>query len=206
MAHLPGVVVAAVGAFIGTNIDDFVMLLLVVMALPRDGAQVYRLFAGQYIGFGALLVISEAGAMALSRVPAHWLGLLALVPLSLGIRGFVRARRAPPATRVPDRLGSVAAIATLTVANGADNVSVYVPFLRQLSLTGTAAAMLVFLLMLGGTCGAAYLIGRYAQFLIPRFIQAGRWLTPAVFVAIGVALLIRMGVFDVIAGLAWRSA
>lgn len=193
MAHLASVVGTAAGAFVGTNIDDFVVLLLLVLGMPLDGIRRWQIVIGQYLGFSVLLVISACGALALRAVSESWAGLLALVPLALGARGLIQAWRAPDAPgEAPILVGSIAKVAIVTVANGGDNVSVYAVLFRQLNAAGTAVTILVFLLMLGGLCALALVIGQHAR-VIPGIVRGNKWFTPSVFVIIGVVLLIRTG-------------
>lgn len=193
MAHLASVVGTAAGAFVGTNVDDFVVLLLLVLGMPEDGIRRWQIVIGQYLGFAVLLVISACGALALHAVPGSWAGLLAVVPLALGVRGLIRAWRAPGAPgETPILAASAAKVAIVTVANGGDNVSVYAVLFRQLSPAGTAVTILVFLVMLGGLCALALAAGQHAR-LIPAIARGNRWFTPSVFVIIGAVLLVRTG-------------
>jgi cadmium resistance protein CadD (predicted permease) len=194
VAHPGSVVGTAAGAFIGTNIDDFVVLLLLILGMPVDGIRRWQIVAGQYLGFGVLLVISACGALALSTLSESWGGLLAIVPLALGVRGLIEARRRPPpAGKAPILAANVTRVAAVTVANGGDNVSVYSLLFRQLNPAGTAVTIVVFLVLLGGLCALALVIGRHTR-LIPAIIRGNRWLTPWVYVVVGVVLLIRSGV------------
>lgn len=202
MAHLASVVGTAAGAFVGTNIDDFVVLLLLVLGMPEDGIRRWQIVVGQYLGFAVLLVISACGALALHAVSESWAGLLAVVPLALGVRGLIQAWRAPdPAGETPILVGDVAKVATVTVANGGDNVSVYAVLFRQLDPAVTAVTILVFLLMLGALCALALVVGQHAR-VIPGIIRGNKWFTPSVYVIIGVVLLIRTGAIARLVGAA----
>jgi cadmium resistance protein CadD (predicted permease) len=193
VAHLASIAGTAAGAFVGTNIDDFVVLLLLVLGMPLDGIRRWQIVIGQYLGFSVLLVISACGALALHAVSESWAGLLAVVPLALGVRGLIQAWRAPGASgRAPILAGNVARVAIVTVANGGDNVSVYAVLFRQLDTAGTAVTIVVFLLMLGGLCALALVVGQHAR-VIPGIVRGNKWLAPSVYVIIGVVLLIRTG-------------
>jgi cadmium resistance protein CadD (predicted permease) len=201
VAHLASVVGTAAGAFVGTNIDDFVVLLLLVLGMPKDGIRRWQIIAGQYLGFAVLLVITACGALALHAVSESWAGLLAVVPLALGVRGLIQAGRAPDATgETPILAASVAKVAIVTVANGGDNVSVYTVLFRQLNPAGTAVTILVFLVMLGGLCALALAVGQHAR-LIPGIVRGNKWFTPSVYVIIGAVLLVRTGAIAHLASL-----
>src|ERR1051326_5547565 len=117
MADVPGILLTAVGAFVGTNIDDFAVLLLVALSAPPEGARAGRVAGGQYLGFAALVALSLAGGVVLRAVPVQWVGLFGLIPVALGIRGLLQARRPAPGAGETPRADSVLAVALLTIAN-----------------------------------------------------------------------------------------
>lgn len=203
MAHLAGVLLGAAGAFIGTNIDDFVALLLLVLGQPIDRVRGWQLIAGQYLGFAGLLVISGLGAAGLSTVPVRWVGLLALVPLGMGAWAIARnvgarnfSARPADANSAPLLVSSVLGVAVITLANGGDNIAVYILLFRQSSAADMVATVLVFLVLLGAWCAAALLIGHRTRRLVLRMVWLNRWVNPAVFVLIGAILLLRTGVLN----------
>jgi cadmium resistance protein CadD (predicted permease) len=193
VADVPGILLTAVGAFAGTNIDDFVVLLLIVLSAPPEGARIWPVVGGQYLGFAALVAISLAGGAVLREVPVQWVGLFGLIPVALGIRELLRLRRAEPAPGETLRADSAPAVALLTIANGGDNVSVYVLLFRHLDLAGTALALAGFAVLLALWCAAALMLGRYAR-LVPGVVRVGRWVSPCLFIAIGLIVLVSSGV------------
>jgi cadmium resistance protein CadD (predicted permease) len=188
VTHLAAVALTAVGAFAATNVDDFVFLLLVSVGAPPGGPRAWHVIGGQYLGFAALVALSLAGAAVLHTVPDRWVGLFGLIPLTLGVIGLLRLRRGEVAAGPPARGDAVGTIALVTVANGADNISVYVLLFRQLDAAGTAAALVVFAACVALWCAAALTAARYAR-LVPAVARAGRWLTPCLFIAIGLIVL-----------------
>lgn len=195
MGPVFGVIAAAVGAFVGTNVDDFVLLLLLILGLRQDGLRWRQVVLGQYLGFVVLLVVSLAGAAGLRAVPGGWVHLLGILPLALGVRGFFQAARKPAGEEEKPIVAAGAfTVATITVTNGGDNISVYLPLFRQLDFTQSAVTIAVFLILLAVWCGVALLAGRHVK-LIPGVLRIGRWLTPSVFCVIGAVLLIRGGLF-----------
>lgn len=194
MNHLAAIVLTAVGAFAATNVDDFVFVLLVAVgAAPAGGPRVWRVIGGQYLGFAVLVALSLAGAAVLHTVPGQWVGLFGLIPLALGVIGLVRLRTTPPGASPPVRSDALGTVALVTIANGADNISVYALLFRQLGAAGTAVTLAVFAALLAMWCAAALAAGHYAR-LIPAITRAGRWLSPCLFIAIGLIVLIRTGV------------
>jgi cadmium resistance protein CadD (predicted permease) len=127
----------AIVVFVATNVDDIFLL----AALFADRSiQRRAVVVGQFVGIGALVAMSWIAARLALAIPAGWVALLGLAPLLLGILGFVSLlRRAPPDDdadeaaesrgRVSKRLwhSQVLAVTAITVANGGDNLGVYIP-------------------------------------------------------------------------------
>lgn len=110
-------------AFAWTNIDDIV-LLAVWFAQPRR--RVSSIVLGQYVGIGALVALSALGALTALVLPREWIPLVGVVPVALGIKAlFDRGGdNEPDGASAGTGAFSVAAV---TIANGADNIGVYVP-------------------------------------------------------------------------------
>lgn len=190
----------------GTNVDDFVVLLLLILGIPAGGQRRWQIVAGQYLGFSALVVISLLGAAALRSVPENLIGLLGIFPLALGIRGFLRIVHGHSESQSePIIAGNLVTVAMVTVANGGDNISVYILLFRGLQAGEITASIAVFLLMLGFLCAAALFIGERAR-LVLGAIGNTQWLTSIVFTAIGIGVLVRTGTVTHIADLIARAA
>jgi cadmium resistance protein CadD (predicted permease) len=173
------VIAQAVGMFAVTNIDDLLLLAL-FFARSRGAA---RIVAGQYLGFAGILVASVVGALGATLLPENvrpWLGLL---PIVLGVKAFLQ--RSPDE---PDPVGpGVLAVAGVTLANGGDNIGVYVPVFTT---SGDIwVFVVVFLVLVGVWCA----IGR---FLATREVVAralSRWghvLLPVVLIGVGVLIIV----------------
>jgi len=80
--ELLGAVAAAAGVFAGTNVDDLIVLTVLFLAARASGRpKVWQVWAGQYGGIAALVLVAGLGALGLTLVPDRWVGLLGLVPL-----------------------------------------------------------------------------------------------------------------------------
>ncbi|HEX4721234.1 MAG TPA: cadmium resistance transporter [Pseudonocardiaceae bacterium] len=195
MDHLAAVVATAVVAFVGTNMDDFVVLLLLVLGTARDQTAWHQIVIGQYIGFCVLLVAGLAGAALFGLIGTQWIAVLGALPIALGLNGFRRAIRHSDDQPNDNRFtGGVLQVAVVTVANGGDNISVYTPLYRELTAGSKVIASGAMLVMLGIWCAAALIVGHHAR-LIPGIVKIGRWLTPSVYVVIGVLVVLRAAVW-----------
>jgi cadmium resistance protein CadD (predicted permease) len=148
-------------AFIATNIDDIFLLGAFFSDRRLRPASVV---AGQYLGNGLLVLASALAAMLSLAIPEGWVALLGFIPLLMGIKGLVDLRddedeqdeRRQQEQAVERRTRSaVIAVAAVTIANGGDNVGVYVPLFAS-DVPGIAIYVLTFAVMTGAWCLAGY--------------------------------------------------
>jgi len=172
-------VVTAASAFSATNIDDIVILML-FFSRPDRGPSAGQVMAGQVLGLGLLVAVSLLGFFGRSLVPEAWLGLLGLLPISLGVSRLIEWLEDPEpdgADVALHPLAGIAGVAAVTVANGSDNVGVYVPLFAHTSPSGLVVTLVVFALgvalwcwlgwRLARTPGVAALLNRFGGPLIP---------------------------------------
>ncbi|MBM0234672.1 cadmium resistance transporter [Micromonospora sp. STR1_7] len=192
MIDLLGTAAGAAVVFAATDIDDVVILTLFFVSARTTGRpRAWQIVAGQYLGIGALASASAVVAAGLLVVPDPWTGLLGLLPIALGIRALALRDGDETPTVVASTLG----VAGVTIANGADNVAVYVPVFRALGAADSAIFLLVFALLIAAWCAAAAWLGGHPR--VVRLVErAGHWLVPAIFVGIGVVILASSGVFN----------
>lgn len=177
--------------FTGTNIDDLVVLTALFLAARNlRGPHPWQIVAGQYLGFGVL--VAASGAAAAELVVTNGWGLLGLVPLALGLYGLWQTRTTDNAEPTPPRSGLVG-VAAVTIANGADNLSVYTPLFRTLGTNATLLTTAVFLAMLALWCASAAWLGSHHK-VIDLLERVGHLLVPIVFITIGTWILVESGV------------
>jgi cadmium resistance protein CadD (predicted permease) len=172
-------IASAVAVFAGTNIDD-----LVVLTALLGSRQIGRreIIVGQYLGIAALVAISIVASVGLVIVPDRWVGLFGIIPLGLGIRGLMRGKEAGAVL-----VKTTAGVAGITMANGADNVSVYTPIFRQAEW-GTLVYVAVFAVLVAVWLAiATFLASR--QPVIELLDRWGHRIVPVVFIAIGALLI-----------------
>jgi len=191
-----GTIVAAAGLFAATNIDDLVVLTVLFVASARGALPGWKVVAGQYAGFVTLVAISVVAAAGLTIVPDKWVGFLGLIPLAIGIYGLVRTLRRggdddddDDATSAVGLLG----VAGITIANGADNISLYTPVFRTNPVQDTVVTIIVFLVLVAVWCLIARFIGT-SKTVSELLERVEHWLVPAVFIGLGLYILIESGV------------
>ena len=191
---------SAIGLFAATNIDDIVVLTVLFLASRRGSPRPWQIVAGQYLGFITLVVISVVAALGLTIVPDEWVGFLGLIPLGIGIWTLVRGLRRNGDDDDDDhKITAVGlwGVAGITIANGADNISLYTPIFRT-STPGDVAIMIAVAVW----CAAGRLIGTHKA-VTETLERVEHWLVPVVFIGLGLFILIESGVivrlFEVLA-------
>lgn len=192
MDGIAATVITAAGMFAGTNVDDLIVLTVLFLTSRMEGRPArWQIWAGQYLGIAALVAISVLAALGLTIVPDGWVGLLGLIPLALGVRGLAAARDG--GEEPPVAAGNLVAVAGVTIANGADNVSVYTPVFRTIGAAPTALTIAVFAAGVALWCVAASWLGSHRR-IIGAIERHGHWLVPAVFITIGAVIIVESGV------------
>jgi cadmium resistance protein CadD (predicted permease) len=184
-------VIATVGLaavlFVATDLDDLVMLTALFAAAPQRRRQIV---AGQFLGITVLIVLSVAATIGLLAMPSSWIRWIGLVPLVLGVRALIAVLRSSvDEDERPAAVVGVLSTATLTVAGGGDNLAAYIPVLHRIPRAQWPYLFGVFALGVGLWCLLAAHLGghRRVQGLLDR---AGHWLVPAVYIAIGLWVLV----------------
>lgn len=196
-------ITTAITAFTATNIDDIFMLMLLFARLEQ-GFTAIHVVIGQYLGILALVLASLVGLIGRAALPEAWIGLLGLLPIGLGLAGlaecFERHGEADTAeSNVPvvaERplpglgLAGIMGVAALTIANGSDNIGVYMPMFTSASSIDLQVTVITFLLLTGCWCLLAWWL--VATPALADVLQRYAGLVfPAVLVAIGGAILHR---------------
>jgi cadmium resistance protein CadD (predicted permease) len=185
---------AAIVVFVSTNIDDIV-LLSVLFADPKLRPR--AIVAGQFIGIGLLVLGSALVAAAATAIPPGWTSLLGAVPLLLGLHkavSLLRSRGSEAAAQ-PDEVdlrkvegrSQILAVSAITLANGGDNVGVYVPlFAANPAVILVYAA--VFAAMTALWCALGYKLVNNAVFGA-KLRRYGHVILPVVLIALGIHIL-----------------
>ena len=176
------VIAQAAGMFAVTNVDDLVILAL-FFSRARSAWQVVT---GQYLGFAGILVVAVLGAAGASLLPAQFRPWLGLIPLALGLKAAWSLWRGSPDDDEPATAPGVLAVAGVTLANGGDNIGVYVPVF---TVTGSLwLYVVVFLVLVGVWCAAGWFLAS-RQVVARALARWGHIALPVVLVGIGLLVL-----------------
>ena len=172
--------------FAATNVDDL-LVLLVFFADP--GFRPGQVVLGQFLGITALIGLSMVGFLAALAFPPAVVGLLGVLPLSLGATAWWRARmgaaegadedeeadEARGAARRRAGLARPLVVASVTVANGGDNLGLYIPLFASSTPVRVGVYIATFLVMTGVWCWLSRQVMRHP--VLGRVLS--RWLRPA---------------------------
>jgi cadmium resistance protein CadD (predicted permease) len=193
-----GIAGQAVVLFAVTNIDDIVVLALFFGRGAGHRSTTRNIAAGQYLGFAAILAVAVAGAFGATFLPDEVIPYLGLLPLALGIKAAIQAwrHRHDPgdAEEAPDKAPGIFEVASVTFANGGDNIGVYVPVFATAGAAGMSVYVAVFLVLVAVWVAA----GRFfaTRPLVAKALSRwGHILLPIVLIGLGLLILIEGGAF-----------
>jgi cadmium resistance transport/sequestration family protein len=199
MFQLVTAISTGIASFIATNIDD-IFILTLFFSQVNGIFRRRHIVVGQYLGFGLLLIASLSGFFGSLIVPPASIRYLGLVPIAIGIGCVLQPEEedstsvevteenlnpSPFANWLSPQTYSVAAV---TVANGSDNIGVYVPLFANSRLESLLVILGVFLVLVGVWCYVAYkftTLPAIAQLLTGY----GNTFVPCVLIGLGVFIV-----------------
>ena len=202
MSRFLSELLVAIIAFASTNIDDLLLLSSLFIASNFRAASVV---IGQFVGMSLLVLISVLAAYFMVSMPLTWIGALGLFPLCLGILRLAKGFKVPTAKsalclndgeffgkeqlRVPWMKSEWALAALLTVANGGDNLSVYIP-LFAVQHTFVSLYVIVFGVMTGIWCCFGYFLTNHRLFR-DKLKRHAATIVPWVLILLGLKVLLQ---------------
>lgn len=192
-------------AFTATNIDDIVILLLFFIQVNSVFRR-HHIILGQYLGFTALVVASLPGFFGSFLLPKPWIGLLGILPIAIGISRLFNAEdndseaevELPPSPKtafasfLSPQTYSVAAV---TMANGSDNISIYVPLFASSTGSSLLTILSVFFALVGVWCYAAYKLTNLRT-IAELVTTYGNQLVPFILMGLGILILVKSGTLE----------
>ncbi|MDZ4876573.1 MAG: hypothetical protein CLLPBCKN_006008 [Chroococcidiopsis cubana SAG 39.79] len=202
-------------AFTATNIDDIIILLLFFSQINVYFRRRHIVF-GYYLGLTVIILASLPGYFGGLIVPREWIGLLGLLPIAIGIKQLLSREKETPQVQAVtseleyDKSGNpilsfltsilspqTYKVAAVAVANGGDNISIYIPLFAGSQLASLGIIIAVFFLMLGVWCAIAYLLTRQPTiaYMLTRY---GQPLVPFVLIGLGLFIMYERGTFNLL--------
>lgn len=211
MTWIAAAIIAGVTSFAATNIDDIVISML-FFAQVNVTFRPRHIVVGKYLGFTALIAASLPGFFGGLIVPKAIIGLLGLVPIAIGISHLVKTEndrdelqavsgefKCQSNSSAVSKLANLfnaqtLNVADVTVANGGDNIGIYLPLFASNDLPSLAVILAVFSVMVGVWSYVAYRLTRQRAIakILTRYTQA---IVPFVLIGLGIFILIESGTY-----------
>jgi cadmium resistance transport/sequestration family protein len=201
MNNLVTAIPTGVAAFTATNLDDLVILTLLFSQINATFRSKH-IFIGQYLGFSALVLASIPGFFGGMILPEHWIGLLGLVPIAVGINQWLNQDNNDSDEEDnevgdkfhPSGFGNFLSpqtysVAAITIANGSDNIGIYVPLFASSEIDELLVIIGVFFSLVGVWCYTSYLLTRQ-QAIAQLLTRYGNSLVPFVLIGLGTFIIL----------------
>ncbi|MGV0026247.1 cadmium resistance transporter [Phormidesmis priestleyi] len=219
MSWILSSVLTGIAAFVATNIDDLVILMLF---FAQVNATFHRrdIYVGQYLGFVAIVLLSLPGFVSGLLISKPLIGLLGFVSIALGIRNLIQPEDDVQTLNLSDNLKSqknlinrvvspqVLSVAAVTLANGGDNIGIYISLFASQTLTSLSVILSVFFACIGVWCLVADWLSKhqaisssYPQGVAPILTRYSHVLVPIVLIGLGIYILVENHSWLLIPGL-----
>lgn len=192
-------IAVAVPLFAATNVDDIFVLIGFFSDRRFKTAEI---LIGQFAGIALLIAFSVLVALLAMAIPTQYIGLLGFAPLIIGLKklyDLLRGKKEDNEDQIHDvrgfGIGNIISVATVTIANGGDNVGVYAPLFAVRSALENATIVTVFLAMTLVWCLLAFwMVNHPALGAVIR--RQGSRLLPIVLIVVGIMIISEAHVFD----------
>ena len=180
-------IILSIISFIGTNIDDM-LINMFFFSLAKGKEEVFNIIIGKYIAIGTLILISMISSFGVKCISIEYIKYLGLIPIILGIRTF-RMRS------LDDGINNITAskilwnVTMVTIANGADNIGVYIPLFARFTSKEYGVFLLVFIIMIAIWSIIAFKASKISFYenLISKYKNI---MVPVIYIVLGCYILI----------------
>jgi len=217
MDWLTNTVVIGTSAAIATTFDDNIYLTAFFGKVNRQ-FRPRHVVIGEFLGFTALVIASLPGLLGGLILPASWIGLLGFLPIAIGTRNFL-SREEPIAQAVssgnpsidtaPPRKQSLRStlrdrqtyrVSAVTIANGGNNIGIYVPLFASSSFASVGVIVSICYAAVGLWCLLSFCMTRN-PLMAPVLSRYGQKVFPLILIWLGFSILQKSGSFDLLSGL-----
>ncbi|MBW4451203.1 MAG: cadmium resistance transporter [Nostoc indistinguendum CM1-VF10] len=214
MSELQTAFTEGIIAFTATNIDDIIILLIFFSQVDVN-FRPWHILLGQYLGFAAIIIASLPGFFGGLVVQREWIGLLGLLPIAIGLQQLIYRKEETATVQISSDFRQSTAtnpilsfllnvlhpqtykVAAVTVANGGDNISIYIPLFAGHNLASLGVILSIFFIMVGVWCAIAYFLSRQPTiaYILSRY---GRAIVPFVLIGLGLFIMYERGTFTLL--------
>lgn len=171
---------------------------------------------GQYLGFLAIIIASLPGFFGGLVVQREWIGLLGILPIAIGLMQLLNReqeaieiqavntefKQHSPVNSVLSLILSILhpqtyKVAAVTIANGGDNISIYIPLFAGQNVASLGVILTVFFLMVGVWCTVAYWLSQHTTiaYFLSRY---GKIIVPFILIGLGLFIMYERGTFSLL--------
>ena len=152
----------AVITFVITNIDDL-LILSVYFAAPTYRGR--NIVVGQFFGIITIILISLTGVVLGNFLSDRWISLLGILPIIVGVKELLSDEgEESEDISVKQSNLQFLNVALVTIANGGDNIGVYIPLFASLpNPSYVSLYVIVFLFLTAVLCYFAYYLTNHPK-------------------------------------------
>jgi cadmium resistance transport/sequestration family protein len=194
------IILTSILAFASTNIDDIFILTLFFGDKRYKSSDIY---IGQYLGIITLIAVSVIGSLIGNFIESKYVGLLGLFPIYVGLRGvlsLVKGENEDEELEQEEKKSvktGILNVATITLANGGDNIGTYVPLFATMTVSDKSIMISIFLVMILVWLTIAKYLTTHP--MMTRVISKyGHIITPIVLISLGLYILKQNGSFELL--------
>lgn len=189
----------------------------------NGGFRPRHIVIGQYLGFLGIILLSLPGFFGGLFLPESWIGLLGFIPISMGLhqlwdRIWSREQEDNAVQTVSCKLDDLPArsrltrlfttllvpqvyhVAAVTLANGGDNISIYVSLFASSTPMEMLILLSTFLVLIAIWCMVARYFAHHPA-VAPLVTRYGQSIIPYVLISLGIFILIENGSYQLFAQL-----
>lgn len=183
-----------------------------------------NIILGEFIGFTVLVLASLPGFFGGLMLPASWIGLLGFLPIAIGINHLLTKEKqedtvqdvsidfhaSPTSGRRKKSLLATLRdpqtyrVSAVTIANGGNNIGIYVPLFASSNFHSLAVIICVCYVTVGVWCLLSYNLVRN-PLMAPVLARHARKVFPFVLIYLGCSILIKSESYQLIPALAMFS-
>ena len=216
MSWLISTSIIGISAAFATTFDDNLYLTAFFGKVNRT-FRPKHIVLGEFLGFTALVFASLPGFFGGLIVPDAWIGLLGLLPIAIGISNLM-SREEEGSVQTVSVLNSsdepqhrnqslwatirdrqTYRVSAVTIANGGNNIGIYVPLFASSNLHSLGVILCVCYLTIGVWCFLSYHMTRN-PLMTPVLARYGRKIFPFVLIYLGLSILIKSGTYQLVPG------
>ncbi|KAB8314512.1 transporter [Tolypothrix campylonemoides VB511288] len=220
MSWLISTLILGISAAFATTFDDNIYL----TAFFGKVNHVFRpkhIIIGEFVGFTALVLASLPGFFGGLVLPEAWIGLLGILPIVIGIsnlmsrdddgdtiqdvsvdfRHIVKSRRHKKSLFATLRDPQTYRVSAVTIANGGNNIGIYVPLFATTNLPSLGVILCVCYFTVGVWCLLSYNLTRN-PLMAPLMARYGRKIFPFVLIWLGFSIMMKSGTFQLVPSVA----